>query len=79
MAETLQEAFNKSVQRYIEVPGESDEEISIEYNNVGSEKKQRPRTNSQNAHVKKEDKKSGIEVSLLHCIVLHAFKYEPNG
>lgn len=38
MAETLQEAFNKSVQRYI-VPDESDEEISIEYNNLGVEKK----------------------------------------
>lgn len=50
MAETLQEAFNKLIQRYI-VPDESDEEISIEYNNVGVEKKKsRPHT-----HSKKED------------------------
>ncbi|XP_035708926.1 mucin-12 isoform X2 [Folsomia candida] len=54
MAETLQDAFHKSVQRYIAPDESDDEEISIEYSNMGSEKK-RPRTHSTN---NKKDEKS---------------------
>lgn len=55
MAETLQDSFNKAVQRYI-VPDESDEEISIEYNNLGAAKK-RSRVHS---HSKKEVKSNEV-------------------
>jgi len=38
MVETLQDAFNKSIQRYI-IPDESDDEINIEYSESVKERK----------------------------------------
>jgi hypothetical protein len=55
MAETLQDAFNKAIQRFI-VPDESDEEISIEYATAEVERK-RPRVQSHStkSSLKKDD------------------------
>jgi len=65
MVETLQEAFNKAIQRFI-VPDESDEEISIEYATAEVERK-RPRKESHSAksgsHKDKDKDKDESEVS----------------
>ena len=71
MIEVLEEAFNKAVQRYI-TPDESDEEISIEYNNLQSRKSKKSKSSS-------AEKSNPIEVinsflSVHHCSL---FKTDP--
>lgn len=71
MVETLEDAFNKAIQRFI-IPDESDEEISIEYN-TGSERK-KPRL--MNAEKKSKNSAKIIEVSpndTSRCLLFYSF------